>query len=272
MANKIRNSGYLEVDDVNQVLFETENSLRDFIERILRKQFGEDWLVKSGINKEHVDEWRKRKAEESKRQRIGPASENLIYYAELSDLRKIINKNWDPFFRSVFDNKKEFEVYFDKLEAFRITDAHRRELLPHQKQLLIGIAGEMRTRIIRSRNQMDRLDSIFPRIELVRDSLGNKSDGGMTICSTDIELTPGDVLDYVVTAYDPEGLPLEYYAGSSIGRGIEWSKNNSLQVKIEKKDISKDFFVEIKIRSFREYHAHPGYDDRATFKYKVLPM
>ncbi len=258
------------INDINQVLFETENSLRDFVERILRKQFGKDWLVKSGVNKEHIDEWGRRMVEESKRQRIGSASENLIYYAELSDLRKIINKNWDPIFKSVFEDKKEFEVFFDKLEAFRITDAHRRELLPHQKHLLLGIAGEVRARIIRHRNQMDRLDSIFPRIELVRDSLGNKADAENRICSTDIELSPGDILDYVITAYDPEGLPLEYSA-CPIGRQINWLKDNSLQVKIEEKNIAKNFYVEVGIKSSRSYHASFGYDDMVIFRYKVLP-
>ena len=40
---------------------------------------------------------------------------------------------------------KTMEVWLDELEKLRNPDAHRRELLPHQKQLAAGIAGETGT-------------------------------------------------------------------------------------------------------------------------------
>jgi hypothetical protein len=41
------------------------------------------------------------------------------------------------------------DVFVSELGKLRDPDAHRRELLPHQKHLVYGIAGEVRTRITR---------------------------------------------------------------------------------------------------------------------------
>lgn len=66
-----------------------------------------------------------------------------------------------------------FEVLFDELACYRDPDAHRRELLPHQQNLVLGIAGDIRSRLVRWRSRRERVDDCFPRIESARDSLGN---------------------------------------------------------------------------------------------------
>lgn len=57
------------------------------------------------------------------------------------------------------------EVFLTELEKLRDPEAHRRELMPHQKALAYGISGEIRTQITRFRSEQDTGESYFPRIE-----------------------------------------------------------------------------------------------------------
>ena len=65
------------------------------------------------------------------------------------------------------------DVWLSELEKLRDPEARRRELLPHQKHLAIGISGEIRNRLIRYRSKQETSEDYYPRIESVRDSLGN---------------------------------------------------------------------------------------------------
>ena len=63
------------------------------------------------------------------------------------------------------------DVWLSTLEAFRNPDAHRRELLLHQKYLILGICSEIRLLIIRYRSKMETSEDYYPRIESIQDSL-----------------------------------------------------------------------------------------------------
>lgn len=200
--------------DVTQALRDAENLLRDFIAAVLSQSLGPDWVEQSGVSPERLEKWRKRKVAEEKRQESGVVEERLIYYADFYDLKTILKKNWSTEFSTVFGNWKTFEVWLTELERLRDPDAHRRELLPHQKYLAFGISGEIRTRIVRYRSRKETTEDCFPRIESVRDSLGNIwVHSGETFgkgVTTEMKLRPGDTIDFIVTASDPEDLPLEY--------------------------------------------------------------
>jgi hypothetical protein len=66
----------------------------------------------------------------------------LIYYADFYDLGTIIEKNWS-LFKDVFGELNRLRVYLHDLERLRDPDAHRRELLPHQKHIVLGVSGEL---------------------------------------------------------------------------------------------------------------------------------
>ncbi len=159
--------------DVTQELKATENSLRDFIEYVLSQSIGQDWLERCGVTPKRIEGWKKRKKVELKRLKGRGVEERLIYFADFSDLKTILQKNWGTEFSEAFGEFKDMEVFLSILEGFRNPEAHRRELLPHQKQLALGISGEIRTQIIRYRSSKETTEGFFPRIESVRDSLGN---------------------------------------------------------------------------------------------------
>ena len=152
--------------DVSQALRDAENSLRDFIAIVLSSSLGPNWVENCGVSPARIVEWNNRKTTEEKTQTTGVVEERLIYYADFYDLKTILFKRWEQDFKIVFGKRKELEVWLETLEDLRNPDAHRRELLPHQKHLAIGICGEIRTRIIRYRSKMETSEDYFPRIEM----------------------------------------------------------------------------------------------------------
>jgi len=233
-----------------------------------------DWIVQCGVSPERLQKWRERQAVEQKRQEAGVVEERLIYYADFFDLRTIFRKHWGNVFSEPLGDWKTFEVYLTELEKLRDPEAHRRELLPHQKHLLIGIAGEIRNRIVRYRSKKETSEDCFPRIESVRESLGNiwtpVEGRELAFVRTGMTLRPGDELDFVITASDPEDLDLRFGI-ELMHQPIVWGHESNIHVRILEEHIAQIFVVGIYITSPRNYHAHPHCDDWVEFAYQVLP-
>jgi Swt1-like HEPN len=261
--------------DVTQALRDTENALRDFIAATLERVLGRGWLDSCGVTPERISIWRDRQSEERRRQEAGVVEERLLYYADFYDLKPILKKHWSGDFSEALGAWKRFEVLFDELFDYRNPDAHRRELLPHQQSFALGIEGDIRSRLIRWRSRRERLDDCFPRIESARDSLGNlwipSTNSPKSMLITETVLRPGDKIDFVVTARDPEGLPLAYSLGVLSADALGWQDSGVFSLEITEAHISADLFVELRIKSPRSYHASTGYDDRVRFCYSVLP-
>jgi hypothetical protein len=255
--------------DVTQALKDAENGLRDFIADLLTKSIGNGWEDKCGVSAERIEKWRERKVIESKRQPSGVVEERLLYYADFYDLKPILKKHW-PLFADALGDFKTFDVWLSELEKLRDPDAHRRELLPHQLNLALGISGEIRTRVARYRSAQETSDSYFPRIDCVRDSLGDIwLCGSHYVLITGKSVRPGDYVDIVVTASDPLDEVIEYSVGR--GRPEIWQLSNSFIYTFQREDVAKMFSLPVRIRSQREYHAHGPYDDFMEFFYTVLP-
>ncbi len=159
--------------DVTQALADAENTLRDFIGLTLNKQLGADWINKCGVTPERIIIWKGRKDTESKRQQSGVVEERLLYYADFYDISTILKKNWSGDLSEALGEWKTMEIFLKELEKLRDPDAHRRQLMPHQKSLAIGISGEIRSRIVRFRSKRETSEDCFSRLESVRDNLGN---------------------------------------------------------------------------------------------------
>jgi hypothetical protein len=179
--------------DITQALKDTENCLRDFISEVMERKFGAEWPGKCGLPSDRIEKWKQRKTEEEKKQKFGTVDPRLIYYADFYDLKTILHKNWSGEFSDALGDWRKMEVWLDQLEDLRNPDAHRRELLPHQKHLALGIEGEIRGRLVRYRSKRETADDYFPRIESIRGNYGNVYGSGTTSifdCAT--VLRPGD--------------------------------------------------------------------------------
>ncbi len=257
--------------DITQALKDTENSLRDFIAVVLRAKLGESWLENCGISSKKLEKWKRHREDEEKRQESGVVEHRLIYYADFDDLRIILEKHWLGEFSNAFGEWKRMEVFLTELKNLRDPDAHRRELMPHQKYLILGIAGDIRTRLVRYRSKQETREDYYPRIESARDSLGNiYSYADHRLVSTGILLRPGDVIDFLITATDPLGAPLEYRMKYMMIR-TEWQDINTFSLRITEREVQKALVVSFEIKSKRQFHASSEYDDFVEFYYEVLP-
>jgi hypothetical protein len=230
--------------DVSQALKDAENALRDFIALTLSAKLGPEWIESCGVSPERIDRWRERKASEEKRQAGGVVEERLIYYADFYDLKSILKKHWSDPFSAALGEWRVFDIYLSELEKLRDPDAHRRELMPHQKHLVVGISGEIRNRIVRYRSKMETAEDCFPRLESARDSLGHiwvpEPEPSLKILNTKATLRPGDRVEYVVTATDPEDEPLGY------GMGLDnpprsWQEHGNFEFVVTDEHIAKTF-------------------------------
>jgi hypothetical protein len=217
--------------DISQALRDAENALRDFVAYVLQVKFGSTWETILGVSPEKLEKWKERRTIESKRQKTGAADDRLIYYADFYDLKTILKKHWQEF-SATFDDWKTTEVWLTELETVRNSDAHRRELLPHQRHLVIGISGAIRTKIARFRSTQETSDAYYPRIEFIADNMGNSwKPGESKWLLTKTALRPGDALEYVITATDPLGEALEYQCTLGSGspeHSSEWNENVAL--------------------------------------------
>jgi hypothetical protein len=252
------------------------------VELVLRRVHGDSWFEHVAVSEERIEQWRARREEEPKRRPGGEVEKRLLYYAEFYDLINIIGKNWDVGFKDSFKDKRRFEVYVDRISAFRNPDAHSRALLPFEEHLVLGMTGELRQEItlFLSSGAGGPEPEHFARIEEVRDSFGTRVIGEATaepmgnLVRSPAVLRPGDTVSFIGRAWDPEGSDLEWRIFLAIrsehitlrGSEIEW------EWQIEQRDISESSYIQFSIESARPYDrtVHNS-DDEALLFYRVLP-
>ncbi len=254
--------------EIARSLKDAENALRDFLEFCLERNHGEDWPQQCGIDKDKVDNWRQLKAHAEADLVPNAGEERLLSHAPYEDLYEVVQQNWAGDLQSTFTDKEKLLTYMRILEEFRDPNRSRRELFVHQKHLIMGVTGELRAKITAYRCLLDVGKEGFPRIEYIKDSLGNIwVPGKPRRLKTNLSLHPGMRIEFIVQAQDPEEMPLEYRI-----HGDRWQSGNILFLEVGEKHIKKQAQINITIRSARKYHAYPlGYDDRVVFEYQILP-
>ena len=256
--------------DVTSALRNAENALRDLIHESLFQAYKEQWQEHLGVTEERKSKWKERKVEDQKRLSNGGTESRLLYFADFTDLKTIIAKHWE-IFGAIFNDKKELEVFLSKLEDLRNPDAHRRGLSEYQEHLALGISGEIRTQIARYRSKRQTAKDCFPRIEAAFDNYGRvypEIDPGYGEVPT---LRVGDRIEIVVSAIDPEGLPLSYWFHVPDSTGPSWGESNQFALELEDNHIGTDFEIFCCIKSNRSYHARSSWDDSVVFRFLVLP-
>lgn len=259
--------------DYSQALKDAENALRDFIDFVMTREYGSSWYAHAGLSHDRISACEVRQNVERSKSGTVVVDERLTYYMNFEDLKTIVDRNWDGEFRKAFGNKRRFDAYWDILADYRNPDAHRRELLPHQKALVEGLSGEVRTMITRYRSQLDELAGFFPRFESVRDNLGNIWVAGncSKVIDANMVLRPGDVLELCATASDPFDCDLEYAFNLEYGVPHNWSTESSRTIKVADENIGMNVYMVAHLRSIRAYHASHWSDDEVSFRYQVLP-
>lgn len=254
--------------EILRALKDAENAFRDFTEFVLERSLGEHWPDKCGLKPETIEAWRERKALAEVDLVPTTGEERLLYHALFEDLYEVVQHNWVGDLQSTFTDKEKLLTYLRLIEHYRNPDNNRRELFVHQKHLILGVTGEIRSKIVAYRSLLDIGKEGYPRIEYIKDSLGNIwVPGKPRRLKTNFTLYPGMKVEFIVQAQDPEEKPLEFRI-----HGNRWQSGNILFLEVEEKHVKKQAQINITIRSARKFHAYPlGYDDRVVFEYQILP-
>jgi hypothetical protein len=255
--------------EIARSIKDAENALRDYIEYILERNLGKEWVEKCGISSGRSDIWRERKAQSEVDQAPNAGEERLIYYVPFEDLYELLTTNWVGDFQATFTDRERLITFLRIIEQYRHPDFQRRELFIHQKHLILGVTGEIQAKIIAYRSLLEVGKEGYPRIEYIKDSLGNIwVPGKPRRIKTNLTLHPGMTVEFIVQANDPDEMPIEYKI-----HGQKWQSGNILIFEVADKHVQKQAQINITIRSSRKFHAYPlGYDDRVVFEYQILPQ
>lgn len=86
-----------EMSEVYILIYCIENSLRIFIEKCCRDEFGDEFFDKIELTADLRNAIRNRKADENKHQWLPVRGNNDLFYLDLFDLGKVIQMNWSIF-------------------------------------------------------------------------------------------------------------------------------------------------------------------------------
>lgn len=246
-----------------------ETDLRRLIRAAMRNEG--NWLTRA-FGEEAVAELGARQLEESRRRSPAVVPSDPLEYTHLYQLRTLINKNWQ-LFASPLGAKKDFDVLIGIVEDFRNAPAHSRELLPHERLLLEGIAGKIRTQVTNFVSTQSADAKHYPIIELVRDSFGNTASESKQIVATGLTLQVGDVVTYQCRGWDSQGRELTWRWGvtSAISGPATTGTEVEIQWVVKPEHVASFVHLEIQLLSNGQFHRHRFYDDEATFRYTVDP-
>lgn len=244
---------------------EAINSLEAALRGLILDVLGNGWTDRSGVDAEKLEQ---RRTEEAARRKGAAVEQNLLSYAHIYEIRKIIEKNWD-LFKPALVEKKRFDVYMDRVEDFRNAPMHSRELLPFEKSLLSGMVGEIRNLATLYRSQQAPDRKYYPVVESIVDSFGHEMNLGNLATSTGIRLKVNDQVEFSCRAWDAQDRMLKWrLIVRSNYRETDTATGNSVSLKwiVSVDDVAEMSSVIIEMVSDGKYHR----DGRSDFGHVII--
>lgn len=241
---------------------EYENLLRTIISITVGSKDETDF----GVTNDRIEKWvEKREAEKNKYKEI-LLEPRIIYYSDFYDLKNIISKKWE-LIKPILNDKKRFEIFFDEVEKFRNTEAHGRELLTYQKDLLNGIVNDLKTQLVIHHNKNMNADDYFIKLLKVSDSIGNTweyGDNGHKF--TKKILRVGDTIEFIIEAFDPKGREINYELYTKSFKLN--SKEKNLQITITNEMVGEHSGIDITVETLNSEYKNSQF---CEFIYTILP-
>ncbi len=246
------------------------------------------WLAAPGAPSE--DRLRERQAEEAKRRDGATVSSNLINYTETYHLTTIIEKNWEKF-QPAFKDKIRTLAYFGVINDVRNSVAHSRDLVPFERDLISGIAGQLRNQVSLYRSAQTASAKYYPLIEDLKDSFGRDGQSFYTNRGFTPEPGPridvGDILTFTGHAFNAKGglvrwemrrTTTGYFTLTprpSTPVAVAEGDSVTLDYTVKEGDVREAFFLDVRIIASSKYYrvtlGEHSYDDIRVFMYSVNP-
>ena len=196
-------------DRPDDPLYLVENGLRDLIAEVLKRKYGESWEDHLGCSADRAALWRERREVEEHRRTGAVIEQRLLYYSDFYDLGTLVDKHWNDGLSECFGDKRATELYLKRLDGLRNPGAHSRELMQFERNLVSGMADELRQKITlhHSTAGAGEPKEYFARIESITDNFGRSTtgsaSGGRGIEAT-VMLRVGDQIHFRCSAWDPD--------------------------------------------------------------------
>lgn len=267
----------LSETDAFDAISTTENVLRDLIVRQLSLSTDASYEQVLSWSPKDVARLAKRRADDERRRSGMEVSQRLIDYTDLSHLRSIVEAHWNEF-EACFGDEAETLLFLERLEDFRNPAMHSRGLVPRERALAVGIAGQLRDQVTRFRAVQDQDDDPFPRIEYIKDSTGRDCRANQ---SPHPLVYPGTVIEFEASAWDPSGgditwavwvvkQPQDRLLDVTVPSGqavhLSWA--------LTADDIASPAIVVFEVRGQAAHRRMPVFqvDDRVMVNYRVHPQ
>ncbi len=262
----------------SEALTTCERSLRALISAV-GPGVRTDWLA-TWTKPEQRAKWTSRAGEEqAKRQSKGvtAVTGEALDYAEFYELIDLVERQW-TYFAAALGKKADTGALLRRFDDLRNSVAHSRELLPFERDLLSGIAGEIRNRVATFMSTVDELGNIYPTIDFVVDSYGHRlapdpTSGGEVRVPT--VLHPGDIVTFDCAGTDPQNRTLTWRLvvinARGQGRQEEQGDRVSLRWLVEPHNVRENCMVHISLKADSAYHRFGDYDSLIAYHYRVRP-
>ena len=261
-------------ESTSDALRNAENTLRDLIDRVMSSKHGPGWQASSDLTGGRCRKWQDKQRRETSIPGTMP-EHRLLYYADLGELLDLILSNWECF-ADCFGDQERFTQMTSLLRQYRNKVLHGRDLLSHERYLILGITGLIRSAVTihRTRRDSAMAERYFPRLEYLKDSLGNIVGPGIATIVAD-QLVVGSMVEFAANAFDPMGDQIEYcfYLAEPTGAYLlhrAWGPEATWAWPVTEPHIGSKTVVCI-IRSPRPYHLRGKHDDVLLLEYTVIP-
>lgn len=256
-----------------------ETDLRGLARLVLEPVLGPNWVERSGVfTPEQTEKIKARRSEEQGKRGGAVVEQSLVFYIDLWDLITMTKRHWTRFKKVLGPNRERWNQESQLLYNMRNAQAHGRVLLGFERDLLSGIAGDIRNRVTRYRSDVDPQENWWPRIESATDSFGNASSGrgggfvAAGILDTGLVLSVGDVVTYECAGWDPQDRVLTWtIRHHSTTCATAQGTNVTLPVTITDQMIGANVYLNIELQVDAPYHRQPRTDDNISFRYVVRP-
>ncbi|TQM61722.1 hypothetical protein FBY41_1735 [Humibacillus xanthopallidus] len=253
-----------------------EQALRLLVLEVL----GPDWLDAPGAPPRGKLE--SIRASESRARPGVSISDNLVDFTFTKPLIEMLRANPEKF-AEVFPNVEQSLSFLQFVADVRNTVAHARPLYAHERALLEGISGMIRSALADYRMAKSPAAQHYATIESIVDHFG------VAGCMADIvpenrhRLAVGDILTFDCKAWDGRGREIEWMVATTdfppFARVSDWmpqarGTNVSLQYEVGLDDVGESTHVYIAMRSTGRFHLvkeGAGVDGLRFFTYAVNP-
>jgi hypothetical protein len=258
--------------DAYSELVAAETAFRE----IVRSAIGPSWT--DDFTPDKIAALEEKRAEEDKKRDGVSVSQDRLDYTEAYHLESLILKHWDKT-GPILKDKKRTEVYLNLMLDVRNTIAHSRPVVPFERHLLAGIAGQIQNLISLHRSSSETADAYYASVNYVRDSFGDEVTSGGIQQANPRRLKIGQVVTFECSASDPydRGIDWTFILSGNIPSrphaqlGKAQGPTSTFEWIVTEDHVGESRTLHIMMSNDSPYKRGGGRDDAVQFRYHVSP-